>query len=99
MTLVRLSLALGLLAATQAQASSPDAWADLRRRSDSACLAQARDLRQPRILAYAPDFRDHTVSTVQGVYRQGAMRGQQARLTCLFNKRTGVAEVQELGRR
>ncbi|MDG2520599.1 hypothetical protein P7B02_03510 [Caulobacter segnis] len=99
MTFFRLGLAIGLLAATQAHASSPDAWADLRRRSDSACLAQARDLRQARVVAYSPDFRDHTVSSVQGAYRHGAMRGQQARLTCLFDKRTARAEIGELSPR
>lgn len=84
------------LAAGSAHASSPDAWNDLRVRSDKACVAAAQELRNARVTAYGDTFQDVTVSTVEGVYKPKHMKGARGKATCVFGKRSGRAEVQEL---
>lgn len=98
-TVFPLVMALGsLLAGTSAHASSSAAWADLRIKSDKACL-RAADLRDGRVSAYSPDFQAVTVSTVEGVSRARADRGARYSLTCVYDKRSGQAQAFELKRR
>ena len=84
------------LAAGAAQASSPGAWNDLRVRSDKACIAAAQELRNVRVTAYGDTFQSVTVSSLEGVYKPRHMKGARGKATCLFDKRSGRAEVQEL---
>ena len=96
MRLALTTAALIALAAGSAQASTPGSWNDLRARSDKACVAAAGELRNARVTAYADTFQDVTVSTVEGVYKPKHMKGARGKATCVFGKRSGRAEVQEL---
>lgn len=78
-----------------AHASSPDAWADLRKRSDKACIAKSQ-LKTARITGYVDTFETVTVSIVEGAWPQKHMKGAKAKFACVFDKRTGKAEAQEL---
>jgi hypothetical protein len=78
-----------------AHASSPDAWADLRKRSDKACIA-ASQLKAARITGYVDTFEKVAVSTVEGTWPQKHMKGAKAKFVCVFDKQTGKAEAQEL---
>lgn len=78
-----------------AHASSPDAWADLRKRSDKACIAKSQ-LKAARITGYVDTFETVTVSTIEGTWPQKHMKGAKAKFACVFDKRTGKAEAQEL---
>ena len=84
------------LTACSAEASTPESWSDLRVRSDKACVAAARELRDVRVIAYGDAFQSVTVSSLEGVYKPRHMRGQRGKATCVFDKRSGRAEVQEL---
>ncbi len=88
--------ALITVAAGSAQASTPGSWNDLRVRSDKACVAAAQDLRNVRVVAYGHTFQSVTVSSLEGVYKPKHMKGARGKATCVFDKRSGRAEVQEL---
>jgi hypothetical protein len=88
--------ALITLAAGGAQASTPGSWNDLRARSDKACIAAAQELRNVRVTAYGDTFQSVTVSSLEGVYKPHHMKGARGKATCVFDKRSGRAEVQEL---
>ncbi len=96
MRLALTAAALLALSAGAAHASSPDAWKDLRVRSDKACIAGAQELRNVRVTAYGDTFEGVTVSNLEGVYKPKHMKGARGKATCVFDKRTGRAEVQEL---
>lgn len=96
MRLALTAAALITLAAGAAQASSPGAWNDLRVRSDKACVAAASELRNVRVTAYGDTFQAVTVSSLEGVYKPKHMKGARGKATCVFDKRSGRAEVQEL---
>ncbi|WP_029912034.1 hypothetical protein [Caulobacter sp. UNC358MFTsu5.1] len=96
MRLALTTAALITLAASAAQASTPGSWNDLRVRSDKACIAAAQELRNVRITAYGDTFQSVTVSSLEGVYRPKHMKGARGKATCVFDKRSGRAEVQEL---
>jgi hypothetical protein len=96
MRLVLTAAALLTLAAGAAQASTPGAWNDLRVRSDKACVAAAQELRNVRVTAYGDTFQSVTVSSLEGVYKPRHMKGARGKATCVFDKRSGRAEVQEL---
>ena len=96
MRLALTAAALLTLTAGAAQASSPAAWNDLRARSDKACIAGAQELRNVRVTAYGDTFQSVTVSSLEGVYKPKHMKGARGKATCVFDKRTGRAEVQEL---
>lgn len=95
---MRLSV-LTLIAATAlagaAHASSPDAWSDLRKRSTKACVA-ASGLKSAKVTGYVDTFEAVTVSIVEGIWPQKHMKGAKAKFVCVFDKRTGKAEAQEL---
>lgn len=80
-----------------AHASSPGAWADLRKRSDKACIA-ASGLKAARITGYVDTFETVTVSTVEGTWAPKHMKGAKGKFACVFSKRTGKAEAQEWAR-
>ena len=88
--------ALITLAAGAAQASTPGSWNDLRARSDKACIAAAQELRNVRVTAYGDTFQSVTVSSLEGVYKPRHMKGARGKAACVFDKRSGRAEVQEL---
>jgi|GEM_PF-2158833 len=96
MRLALTTAALITLAASAAQASTPGSWNDLRVRSDRACIAAAQELRNVRVTAYGDTFQSVTVSSLEGVYRPKHMKGARGKATCVFDKRSGRAEVQEL---
>jgi hypothetical protein len=82
--------------ASSAHASTPGSWNDLRVRSDKACIAAAQELRNVRVTAYGDTFQSVTVSSLEGVYKPRHMKGARGKATCVFDKRSGRAEVQEL---
>ena len=96
MRLVLTTAALLALTVGSAHASSPGAWNDLRVRSDKACVAAAEELRNVRVTAYGDAFQGVTVSNLEGVYKPKHMKGARGKATCVFDKRSGRAEVQEL---
>jgi hypothetical protein len=89
-----------------AVASSPDAWRELRARSDLACMAVS-GLSKAKIAGYADGFQSVAVSIVVGVYPRNHSSGKhvvgkpdkgvKGRVLCVFDKRTGKAEAQEPG--
>jgi hypothetical protein len=96
MRLALTAAALLALTASSAHASTPGSWNDLRVRSDKACIAAAQELRNVRVTAYGDTFQSVTVSTLEGVYKPRHMKGARGKATCVFDKRSGRAEVQEL---
>jgi hypothetical protein len=96
MRLALTAAALVALTASAAQASTPGSWNDLRVRSDKACIAAAQELRNVRVTAYGDTFQSVTVSSLEGVYKPRHMKGARGKATCVFDKRSGRAEVQEL---
>jgi len=98
MKAVSLVLALGLVggSATTAEASSPEAWAELFKRATAACV-KASELKKAR--AGTPvDFSDKVLVVVDGHYPQPHMKNAAARFACLYDKRTRTTEVAELPR-
>jgi hypothetical protein len=96
MRLALTAAVLAALTASAAQASTPGSWNDLRVRSDKACVAAAQELRNVRVTAYGDTFQSVTVSSLEGVYKPRHMKGARGKATCVFDKRSGRAEVQEL---
>ena len=83
--------------ATQAHASSPDAWAA----HDIAVLAsctQASGLKNVKPVGNAAQFDDrvgYTALLLQGQYPQKHMKGQPGTELCLYNKKSKIAYVTE----
>lgn len=83
--------------ATQAHASSPDAWATF----DQAVLAsctKVSGLKNPKPVGNAAQFDDrvgYTALLLQGQYPQKHMKGQQGTELCLYNKQSKTAYVTE----
>jgi len=96
MTTARFVLALAILAAMPAHASSPDAWAELFKRASAAC-ARASDLKKPRT-GTPVDFPDKVLVIVDGIWPQPHMKNAPARFACLYDKRSRTAEAAELPR-
>lgn len=98
MKAVALVLVLGLAggSVTQAEASSPEAWAELFKRASTACV-KASELRKAR--AGTPvDFSDKVLVVVDGHYPQPHMKNAAVRFACLYDKRARTTEVAELPR-
>ena len=95
MRLILCTLAVTTAVAGVAHASSPDAWADLRKRSDKACIA-ASGLKAAKVTGYVDTFEAVAVSIVEGTWPQAHMKGAKAKFACVFDKKTGKAEAQEL---
>lgn len=86
--------AVACLAASQAQASSPQSWDRLRSRSEAACI-QASGFRDARMTAYADSFAASTVAVIEGTWPQRHMKNMKGRVFCLFDKQSGRVEVAE----
>lgn len=79
-----------------ARASSPEAWAAYDRQVRAACL-RASGLKTVRILGQRIDLSTLGLSTflLEGVYPQPHMQRMQGRELCVYEQRSGRAEVTE----
>lgn len=95
MTCLRLAaaalLALAALPAERALASSPDAWADMRKSVEAACLKAAAPL-LPAAKARVDPFgsESYGLAVLTGTPKGGT---QPAMLICVYDKRSGKTEV------
>ncbi|MHC8317909.1 hypothetical protein [Pseudomonas sp. LB3P31] len=83
--------------ATQAQASSPDAWAAFDKAVLASCT-KASGLKNAKPVGKAAQFDDrveYTALLLQGQYSQKHMKGQQGTELCLYNKKSKIAFVTE----
>ena len=83
--------------ATQAQASSPDAWAAFDKAVLASCT-KASQLSHTKPVGNAAQFDDrvgYTAVLLQGRYPQKHMKGQQGTELCLFSKKDKTAYVTE----
>jgi hypothetical protein len=80
-----------------AQASSPDAWAELDKASAAACIAASgfKDARVEPSVHFSDDI-GFDVRMVSGVYPQAHMKGAHGKMLCLYGRVTKRVEVQEL---
>lgn len=77
------------------QASSPDAWLEHDKLVRRTCLAKS-NLKNKKVLSSPILFSDevgYTALVIGGRYPQAHMQGQQSRELCLFEIRTGKAEI------
>jgi len=82
---------------SQAQASSPDAWATYDKTVLASCT-KASGLKNAKPVGNAAQFDDrvgYTALLLQGQYPQKHMKGQQGTELCLYNKQTKTAYVTE----
>lgn len=89
-------ICLGALA-TQAQASSSDAWAAFDKAVLTSCT-KASGLKNAKPVGKAAQFDDrveYTALLLQGQYPQKHMKGQQGTELCLYNKKSKTAYVTE----
>ncbi|WDH34366.1 hypothetical protein [Pseudomonas chlororaphis] len=93
-----LSLAcLSALLASQAQASSPDAWATFDKQVRASCT-KASQLKNVKVLGNAAQFDDrvgYSALLLQGQYPQKHMKGQVGVELCLYDKQRKNAHVTE----
>lgn len=89
---MRLLVAVLLLSAGSAQASSPQAWAALAREVTASCLARS-GLRQPRPLGERVDVEEMSVLLIGGTYPQPHMNNSRGTELCLFDRRSRRASV------
>ncbi|MHC8307207.1 hypothetical protein [Pseudomonas sp. PB3P13] len=83
--------------ATQAQASSPDAWATFDKAVLASCT-KASGLKGAKPVGNAAQFDDrvgYVAVLLQGQYPQKHMKGQQGTELCLYNKKSKTAYVTE----
>jgi Na+-transporting NADH:ubiquinone oxidoreductase subunit NqrB len=88
---------LSLFITSPALASSDAAWAALDRASAKACLHATGFLNAT--VSPPTRFSDgigYDVRIVSGTYPQKHMKGTRGQMLCLFQRRTGNVEVQEL---
>jgi hypothetical protein len=85
-----------LAGATPALASSPAAWAASAKAGKAACIKSAGLLR-PTVSAPLgfSDSIGRDAMLVRGTYPQKFMKGASGTMLCLYDRRRGVAEVQE----
>lgn len=82
---------------SEADASSDAAWAELAAKMTKACL-KASDLDAAKVTWSTLDFETKTAALVTGKWKPKHMKGQKAAMLCLYDKKTGRAEVQEFDR-
>jgi len=87
-----LCAALAVTAAIPATASTPEAWAQLYKKVNRACVAQS-GLARPQLLAAKLSYTDNVPVEVR-LLRGNDRRGRLQRLVCVYDRRTGRAEVQ-----
>jgi hypothetical protein len=83
--------------ASQAQASSPDAWAAYDKTVLASCT-KASGLKDAKPVGKAAQFDDrvgYTALLLQGQYPQKHMKGAQGTELCLYNKKSKTAYVTE----
>ncbi|POF42710.1 hypothetical protein B0D71_07345 [Pseudomonas laurylsulfativorans] len=83
--------------ATQAHASSPDAWATYNKAVLAGCT-KASGLKDVKPVGTAAQFDDrvgYTALLLQGQYPQKHMKGAQGTELCLYNKKSKIAYVTE----
>ena len=83
--------------ATQAHASSPDAWAAYDKTVLASCT-KASGLKDAKPVGNAAQFDDrvgYTALLLQGRYPQKHMKGAQGTELCLYNKKSKTAYVTE----
>jgi len=83
--------------ASQAHASSPDAWAAYDKTVLASC-AKASGLKNVKPVGTPAQFDDrvgYTAVLLQGQYPQKHMKGQQGSELCLYNKQSKTAFVTE----
>ncbi|SEE92102.1 hypothetical protein [Pseudomonas migulae] len=83
--------------ATQAQASTPEAWATFDKTMLASCI-KASGLQDASPVGKAAQFDDrvdYTAVLLQGRYPQKHMKGQQGTELCLYNKKSKTAYVTE----
>ncbi|WP_212625757.1 hypothetical protein [Pseudomonas sp. PP3] len=83
--------------ATQAHASSPDAWAAYDKTVLASCT-KASGLKDAKPVGNAAQFDDrvgYTALLLQGQYPQKHMKGAQGTELCLYNKKSKTAYVTE----
>lgn len=88
------ALALAFLAAP-AEASSPDAWAELHAKARAACI-KASGLKEARALGQPVDFEASVLILVGGRWPQAHMNNARGTFACLYAKAGGTAEAQEI---
>lgn len=84
-------------AASQAQASSPDAWQQLDKTERAACL-KASQLKDVKVLGKQASFDDqvgYDALLLQGRYPQKHMNNRTGLELCLYHRQTGKATVTE----
>ncbi len=74
-------------------ASTPGSWAAMHQRADRACVAMS-GLSRPELLAQRMSFSD-TIGVEGRMIRGTDSRGRNQRKLCLYDRRTGRAEVQD----
>lgn len=82
------------LAAPAAQASSPDAWVELKADAIKACQA-ASDLKDAEATRYWLYFEDKAAVLLESPAGAKASSGPPAPRLCLFDKKARTVEVQE----
>lgn len=94
---ITLSLLFLSALASQAHASSPDAWAAYDKTVLASCT-KASGLKNATPVGNAAQFDDrvgYTALLLQGQYPQKHMKGQQGTELCLYNKKSKTAFVTE----
>lgn len=97
MKTLTLSLLFLTALASQAQGSSPDAWAAYDKTVLASCT-KASGLKDAKPVGNAAQFDDrvgYTALLLQGQYPQKHMKGQQGTELCLYNKKSKTAFVTE----
>lgn len=82
-----------LASAGGAFASSPDAWDDLWKKSEAACL-KASKLRQAKSNVVL-DFEAVVVRVVNGRHPQPHLKNLPGTVYCLYDKKSGKTEIAE----
>ena len=84
------------LAATNAAASTPQAWKELLRHAEQSCIA-ASALAGPRVsdVVVLDDQTGMVAILISGVHRQSYMKGAAGTDLCLYDRRRKKASVEE----
>ena len=91
------TLTLAALLAAPAAASTPAAWNALDAKATTACTTAATEIKDAQV-GPAVRFSDGfgvDVREVTGTYKPHHMLGKKARMYCLYDRKSGRAEVQD----
>lgn len=84
---------LAVSTAIPASASTPQAWDQMNKRVNRACIAMS-GMSRPKLLAAKISFSD-TIGTELRMMRGSDRKGITHRKLCAYNRRTGRTEVQD----